>query len=262
MRILFPLFSLALTTSVASSQVYFPLHIGDSWGYEDHSSVLCEGTSVIALINSDTVLNGRPYFKFLAGPSFAGPFLRADSMRVYEFDTTSNSEYVVFDFSASPGDTVSIRDNGTTITIALGNLKFSVGQAVFTIRDSIGVVSWYVPWNLCFFELTGAWIDGRFVTTSVSTNSPPIPHQLYLEPNYPNPFNPSTTIRLFLPSEQRVSIAIYNSLAQRVQLLYDGKMITGWHTLTWDGRSQPTGVYFCRVQTQQSVLSRRLVLIK
>jgi hypothetical protein len=262
MRILILYLSMAAITTMASSQVYFPLHIGDSWGYEDHTSLMCEGTSLIIIIESDSVLNGKRYFKFLGGSVYSGPFVRADSIRVYEFDTSSNSEYVVFDFSASPGDTISMRDNGTKTTIALGNSKFSVGQSVFTIQDSIGVVLWTTQLNWCVFELRGAWIDGRFVTTSVPPNSSAIPRQPILEPNYPNPFNPSTAIRLFVPRQGRASVEIFNSLGQIVQVLFDGILSPGWHTFAWDARNQSSGVYFCRVQTHKSVLSSRLLLIR
>ena len=117
MRLLILLSLLAGITSLASSQVYFPLHVGDEWNYEDRTSVTCEGTSIIYLIQSYTILSGQQYFKFIAMSPYSGPFVRADSVRVYEFDTTSHSEEVVFDFTAPPGDTVSIRDNGNMFDV-------------------------------------------------------------------------------------------------------------------------------------------------
>ncbi|HTP80561.1 MAG TPA: hypothetical protein VMM57_09175, partial [Bacteroidota bacterium] len=147
-------FVFILAPSVACAQVYFPLHVGDWWSYGDFSYV-CEGGGTIYRIVGTNVFKGLTYFRFLGASPFSGPFARADSMRVFTYDTTMQTEYTVFDFSARAGDTVSVRNSGSLITIALGSLRFqtydSVSQHgfIYEVRDSLGVVSMTPNWVPC-----------------------------------------------------------------------------------------------------------------
>lgn len=63
-----------------------------------------------------------------------------------------------------------------------------------------------------------------------------VPTQFILFPNYPNPFNPSTTISFSLPKENRVELAIYSISGQRVRTLLSGRMSAGTYSSVWDGR--------------------------
>jgi hypothetical protein len=261
-RLLVGLFFLIAASGTTQSQVFFPLHVGDMWVFEDRYSAVCEGTSIIYLIVGDTVLNGRTYARFFNYSPFSGPLVRADSMRVYEYDTAAHSEYVVFDFSAKPGDTVSIRNNGAKVTIALGAMRFSVGRTTYTVRDSIGVISWYDAVSLCSFDLTSARIDGTQIYTGVLSNDKRTPERALLEQNFPNPFNPTTTIRYGLPHRSHVAITVFNTLGQQVSQLRKGEVDAGYHEVRFDGSGLPSGVYFCRMQTEEFVQTKKLVLVR
>jgi len=88
---------------------------------------------------------------------------------------------------------------------------------------------------------------------------------------YPNPFNPSTSIRLYVPgaagSQEPLEVSIYDLRGRRVTTLHDGPINVGWHTLIWDGRDtegrgQASGVYFLRARnTRQSVI-QKMSLVK
>jgi hypothetical protein len=65
--------------------------------------------------------------------------------------------------------------------------------------------------------------------------------------NYPNPFNPSTTIRYFLPERANLKIEIYNVLGQKVETLVDGVQELGYHEIEWNAKNYSSGVYFCRM---------------
>jgi hypothetical protein len=71
-----------------------------------------------------------------------------------------------------------------------------------------------------------------------------IPGTLQLEKNYPNPFNPSTTIRYGLPNRSHVTLAVFNTLGQQVALLENGEQEAGYHEVKFDGNGLGTGVYF------------------
>ena len=77
--------------------------------------------------------------------------------------------------------------------------------------------------------------------------------QFRLYPNYPNPFNPSTTIRFNLPKAMHVRLSIYNLLGQEIVVLVDEKLSAGLHDLRWEGRDKqdaivPSGVYVYRLE--------------
>jgi hypothetical protein len=81
-----------------------------------------------------------------------------------------------------------------------------------------------------------------------------LPGSLFLEPNFPNPFNDKTAIRYRLDSRGRVLLTVYNLLGKPVRKLLDAEMAPGSHMIWWDGRddgnlSVSTGMYVCTIKT-------------
>ncbi len=89
-----------------------------------------------------------------------------------------------------------------------------------------------------------------------------IPLSYTLEQNYPNPFNPSTTIRYSLKESGPVTLKIFNILGETVATLVDERQKTGHYSLTFDGNSLVSGVYFYRLSTRDISLTRKMILIK
>ena len=89
-----------------------------------------------------------------------------------------------------------------------------------------------------------------------------VPLQLSLEQNYPNPFNPSTTIAFTIPRDAKVKLRVFNLLGKEIATLIDGSMKAGSHTKTWNAASLPSGVYFYRLETGGTILTRRMALSK
>ncbi|MEJ2627994.1 MAG: T9SS type A sorting domain-containing protein, partial [bacterium] len=90
-------------------------------------------------------------------------------------------------------------------------------------------------------------------------------YQLYC--NYPNPFNPSTTIRFQLPQTEKVTIAVYNMLGQQVKTLTDRTYLKGNHEIVWDGKNAfgetvTSGIYFVRIRAGDFVENKKMLLIK
>ncbi|MCP4290658.1 MAG: M28 family peptidase [bacterium] len=89
-----------------------------------------------------------------------------------------------------------------------------------------------------------------------------------LHQNTPNPFNPATTINFSVPEEgQSVSLKIYDLTGRLVRVLIDQNMVSGAQSIVWRGRDDggrdvSTGIYFYQLQTQDSILTRKLVLIR
>lgn len=86
--------------------------------------------------------------------------------------------------------------------------------------------------------------------------------KINLKPNYPNPFNASTTISFQLQTSGEVDLSIYNLLGQKIITLFSGKKPAGYYTLTWNSESQGTGVYLLRLTSGKFIQSRKLILIR
>jgi flagellar hook assembly protein FlgD len=76
--------------------------------------------------------------------------------------------------------------------------------------------------------------------------------------NYPNPFNPVTTIKYNVPEKARVSIAVYNTLGQKIKTLVDKNITVGNYKVTWNGQDDfgnkvSSGVYFYHMSTKKGV---------
>jgi hypothetical protein len=85
---------------------------------------------------------------------------------------------------------------------------------------------------------------------------------LALEQNFPNPFNPSTSITYTLPAATRARVAVFNSLGQEVAVLLNGEIPAGSHTVSWDASAMPSGIYFCRLESDAGFATRRMMLVK
>jgi hypothetical protein len=73
-----------------------------------------------------------------------------------------------------------------------------------------------------------------------------LPTEFAVHPNYPNPFNPTTTIKYDLPEDSHVSLVIYDVLGRKVAELESGVKEAGYHSTTWNASSVASGVYFAR----------------
>ncbi|MFH1566801.1 MAG: FlgD immunoglobulin-like domain containing protein, partial [Gemmatimonadota bacterium] len=94
-----------------------------------------------------------------------------------------------------------------------------------------------------------------------------LPREPGLDPNYPNPFNPATTIPFALPTAQDVRLEVYNVLGQRVRTLLSGPLEPGFHTLVWNGRDDAgrdvaAGLYLSLLETAELRLTRKMLLVK
>ncbi len=89
-----------------------------------------------------------------------------------------------------------------------------------------------------------------------------IPTKMRLDQNYPNPFNPQTTIGFDLPMTDQVTLTVYNTIGQRIVTLVDQQMKAGHHSVIWDASSFPSGIYFYKIKTDNSVQVRKMVLLK
>jgi len=90
----------------------------------------------------------------------------------------------------------------------------------------------------------------------------PVPMQFSLSPNFPNPFNPITTLAYSINRPSAVSLTVWNVLGQKVAILVEGRQEAGSHRVTFDASSLGSGVYFARLQVERQTQIRKMVLVR
>ena len=80
--------------------------------------------------------------------------------------------------------------------------------------------------------------------------------------NYPNPFNPSTTLRYSLPHRSAVSVEVYNTIGQEIATLVSAVEDAGVHEVRFDAGALASGLYICRVRAGGFVQSKAMMLLK
>jgi hypothetical protein len=110
-----------------------------------------------------------------------------------------------------------------------------------------------------------AWFDDlRIEAGSTSTNimaAVQVPTKYEIE-NYPNPFNPSTTILFELPENATVKLEIYNSLGQLISVLVNEKLDAGVHQRNFNAAHLATGIYIARLSYGNKMLTHKLIFLK
>ena len=94
-----------------------------------------------------------------------------------------------------------------------------------------------------------------------------LPTELTLDPNYPNPFNPTTQIKFGLPAATHVRLQIMNVRGQTIRVLVDEQRAAGWYTVTWDskneaGRDVASGIYLYLIEADNKKILKKLTLIR
>jgi hypothetical protein len=111
--------------------------------------------------------------------------------------------------------------------------------------DPVSDPNWYIP-----------------AGTDVAEKAGNAPSSYALLQNYPNPFNPSTTIEFSLPKSSKVVLAVYDVTGNEVANLVNGVQTAGIHRVTFNGANMTSGIYFCRLETENKVFTKKLTLIK
>lgn len=122
------------------------------------------------------------------------------------------------------------------------------------------------------FEVRAQNMDGggrsaRAVATpsaamATSAESEELPSEAALMGNYPNPFNPETTIDYALPQASRVRLAVYDLLGREAAELVDGQRPAGRHSVRFDAANLPGGAYIYRLEAGGRIIVRTMMLVK
>ncbi len=172
------------------------------------------------------------------------------------YDCRSNSKWLAAWNSGSNGDSTMFVHH----TLNLLN-TFSAGQKIlirFRLFADAGTHGW------------GWAIDNLSIqpnATGVASDNNVLPKNFALSQNYPNPFNPTTTINFQLPSSEKVTLDVYNTLGQKVKTLVNDFRNAGYYHIVWDGKNRAgrevaSGIYLYRIEAGNFVETKKMILLK
>jgi hypothetical protein len=265
-----------ILSSLAYSQAYYPISVGNRWdyGYLDFPGHFVHTRTVQVI--SDTLLPNGKRFAALSD----GSFLRQEGDTVFSY-SIFHGESILYDLSRRDGDTIktyypfdtlitvvyrgpgNVFGKSTTIWFYYTKSTRSSFYSFIDIADSIGYI--YGQWEPGENEYClGAIIDGvQYGTISgIPGMKESIPDHWSLLQNYPNPFNPSTTIPYSLPVRSSVTLTVFDLLGRRVSILQEAVQNPGDYTLRFDGSSLAGGIYFFRLQADGFSQTRSMILMK
>ena len=97
---------------------------------------------------------------------------------------------------------------------------------------------------------------------NAQVNQSLIPEEVSLHQNFPNPFNPATTISFYLPESVPVKLSVFNVVGQPVAVLTEGTLSPGDHEFEWDATGLPSGMYIYQLEVGTKVMTRKMTLVK
>jgi len=176
---------------------------------------------------------------------------------IIDWETAYAKEYEVqISNDGSTWNTIAHITNGTG-----GSEKISVQSSARYVR--IYGIQRATQYGYSIFEIYIYNDD----TSSAGPNNNNLPAEFSLSNNYPNPFNPSTTIEYEIPKAAHVKMEIYNSLGELINILKNDFQNPGKYTVRWDGKNSkgqilPSGIYFYKMSSNGFTLVKKMLLLK
>ena len=178
----------------------------------------------------------------------------------------------------TPIDTIFSLKVDSTISVDVSSAIDSIGEVSFALStmDNTDNVSFYSKEKIRLDERGDAvnhkkvWPNLSFDQNKLAIHDElpkGVPTDFALHDNYPNPFNPTTTLRFDLPEISDVRLTIYNVLGKRVKSFKMQNTPAGYHSIRWDatndfGSPVSAGVYLYQFQAKDFVKTRKMILLK
>jgi hypothetical protein len=218
--------SAQINGSVFNSKITSSCIIWDSGEYWVDNDI--RGDVALSIVGSDVVIHGNNHVLS------ANNAIHISSKRV----TIENCII----YGAESAIIIAYESGDNTIVNNNINGVISVGASGNTIEENSG--------------------DYSIIVSSLVTNVTSQPSTATIMSNYPNPFNPSTKIRFYLPKSAHVRLNIYNLSGQRIDTLVDEVKSAGSYEINWDASSCPAGTYVYRLVADGISKTGRMNLLK
>lgn len=195
------------------------------------------------------------YVMFNRVPQLNELFGVVDSLRY----TISNfGEFDRFELMASDYRNVRIHVKSGHFEVFFDDSLVVEGDDEAFLYGQVGIGS-FNDW--VYFDNFQLTVDDEYITGVENTDRNHIP-EFRLADNYPNPFNPVTTIEYTIPRADHVTVTIYNVVGQRVMQLINKKQNAGNHRITWDAKDASSGLYFYELKTGNYCQKKKMLLMK
>lgn len=180
-------------------------------------------------------------------------------------------------FDQAPPDSSTVDPNfmdsdaAAAIAEAAGGESYRQTNQDISIQASLGHGSnpSLTIWKFTYYSSTSeSWeieidaLTGELLNHIDSPEISQIPYQFQLQPNYPNPFNPGTTIHFTLPNTMKVQLIIYNTLGQKITTLVDSYKTAGQHAIYWKPVGLTSGIYVVLMKSNNYQAIRKIHYVK
>ncbi|HVN48656.1 MAG TPA: T9SS type A sorting domain-containing protein [Bacteroidota bacterium] len=156
--------------------------------------------------------------------------------------------------------------SGTTnnyVMVTTGPLGNGATSFTYSSQGENGA-QWYIYYpsnaDTIFYYLVRAYVS--FNGTQENDTTPVTPVSFHLNQNFPNPFNPTTTIQYQLPVQGFVTLTVYDMLGRKVETLLHQPMSNGTHTVSFNGSRYASGIYFYRIVANNFTDTKKMLLLK
>ena len=255
--------------------IYFSSDSGSTW--EQRNAGL-ENVNIMSIASTGSHL--------FAG-TYGGLFLSLDEgLQWHQIDPTGANPMPRTGEKENPGSlshepktvyTLAVRGRHVFIGMMENGVYFTDdgGQSWIPLNEGLSRLSLYSIFTSPFHLFVGKYGGGvgRYplsgIISSIRLPGRAASRSIQLRPNYPNPFNPSTTITFEIPqlggamsALNNVRLTVYDPAGREVVQLLEGWRGPGTHSVQWDARGLPAGLYLCRLSAGSQVQSRKMLLVR
>ena len=135
-------------------------------------------------------------------------------------------------------------------------------SASYTVTGTAGQPAIGVIAGPSYANEAGFWYQPGEDLSGIVDTGPETGARYWLSQNRPNPFRPSTVVQFSLPKTSHVAIKLYDTRGREVATIVHGDLPAGWHTEVFDAEGLAGGVYFCRMQADQFIQTRKMVVLR
>ncbi len=201
--------------------------------------------------------------------SFAASVTTSNTVMI-EWATQSESDMLGYNLLRGQSDNL---DEAILINTNIIDAQNNSTQTAYSFEDADVTVDQTYRYWLQSIEFGGATGFYGPVTCTVipggeEPDAPVVEFVTAMEQNHPNPFNPSTDIRFSLQDDAHVKLTVYNTRGQLVKTLLDEERTAGdGHSVTWNGTDENnnscgSGIYFYKLETGNSTITRKMMMLK
>ena len=256
--------------------------VGDTASWVGIGSLTASGselytTEVHTLRDSSSINNGLTEFKvisFMNTGTFESEIMIGYSLDNIAPEVPQDLSVTVVDNGIEIFWSNSTDDNFNFFNLDKSNEESFLNYQTFIIDDTFYRDEEYEPSQAYFYRLSAVDLSGNISdysatmgVTTLKLKDDLIPREFALHPNYPNPFNPVTTLRYDLPVSSDILIRIYDINGRVVKTIFSGYKKAGHNTAVWDAKNDigepvSAGMYLYLIQTSEFRKTKKMLLLK